>query len=102
MSLIASGCVHINSQEIIKLVLFFEIGSRVSQASPKLYVAEIKALILLPLLGMQPRPVYVEATTQGRALCTLETPCHGSSGLGFSTTILFHDTYTYLFIYYGF
>lgn len=98
MSLIASGFVHINSQEIIKLVLFFEIRSCVSQASTKLYVAETEALILLPLLDMQPRPVYVEATTQHKALCMLASTLHRSYGLSFSTTTMLHNIYNYLFI----
>lgn len=68
-----------------------------SQASTKLYVAETEALILLPLLDMQPRPVYVEATTQHKALCMLASTLHRSYGLSFSTATMLHNIYNYLF-----
>lgn len=45
-----TGFVQVTSQQLIKLVLFSETGSHVSQASPKLYVAKLEVLILLPLL----------------------------------------------------
>lgn len=98
MSLLSSGFVHINLQEIIKLVFVFEIGSCVSQASPKLYGAETEALILLPLSDVQ--FVWKQRSNAGLYVCrqALNHVSYSLTSHSLGSTTMLRDIHNCAFI----